>query len=228
MNIALFLQMAAEACPDRHALTHNDRHYSYAELYAAANHAAQLFAAANVKFVSLLDVSSPAVPVALMGAAMAGVPYVPLNYRLSEEQLTPLFERISPAYLIAGEGGPDYDFNDWTVQSTADFLADALAGETSEVTWNEDPAAVAVQLFTSGTTGTPKAALLRHEHLVSYILGSVEFMGAMEEEAALVTVPPYHIAGISAVMSNIYACRQICSCRISMPRSGCASVSKKP
>ena len=67
MNIALFLQMAAEACPDRHALTHNDRHYSYAELYAAANHAAQLFAAANVKFVSLLDVSSPAVPVALMG-----------------------------------------------------------------------------------------------------------------------------------------------------------------
>ena len=209
MNIALFLQMAAEACPDRHALTHNDRHYSYAELYAAANHAAQLFAAANVKFVSLLDVSSPAVPVALMGAAMAGVPYVPLNYRLSEEQLTPLFERISPAYLIAGEGGPDYDFNDWTVQSTADFLADALAGKTPEVTWNEDPAAVAVQLFTSGTTGTPKAALLRHEHLVSYILGSVEFMGAMEEEAALVTVPPYHIAGISAVMSNIYACRQI-------------------
>ena len=66
-----------------------------------------------------------------------------------------------------------------------------------------------MQLFTSGTTGTPKAALLRHEHLVSYILGSVEFMGAMEEEAALVTVPPYHIAGISAVMSNIYACRQI-------------------
>ena len=104
MNIALFLQMAAEACPDRRALTHDDRHYSYAELYAAANHAAQLFAAANVKFVSLLDVSSPAVPVALMGAAMAGVPYVPLNYRLSEEQLTPLFERISPAYLIAGEG----------------------------------------------------------------------------------------------------------------------------
>jgi len=209
MNIALFLQMAAEACPDRRALTHNDRHYSYAELYAAAKRAAQLFGAANVKFVSLLDVSSPAVPVALMGAAMAGLPYVPLNYRLSEEQLTPLFERISPAYLIAGEGGHEYGFNGWTVQSTADFLADSLAGETSEVIWNEDPAAVAVQLFTSGTTGTPKAALLRHEHLVSYILGSVEFMGAMEEEAALVTVPPYHIAGISAVMSNIYACRQI-------------------
>ena len=33
-------------------------------------------------------------------------------------------------------------------------------------------------------------------------------MGAMPEEATLVSVPPYHIAGISAVMSSIYACRR--------------------
>ena len=35
-----------------------------------------------------------------------------------------------------------------------------------------------VLLFTSGTTGAPKAAVLRHRHLVSYILGSVEFASA--------------------------------------------------
>jgi len=34
-------------------------------------------------------------------------------------------------------------------------------------------------------------------------------MGALEDEAALVSVPPYHIAGISAAMSNIYACRRV-------------------
>jgi acyl-CoA synthetase (AMP-forming)/AMP-acid ligase II len=34
-------------------------------------------------------------------------------------------------------------------------------------------------------------------------------MGAAEEQATLVSVPPYHIAGISAVMSSIYACRRI-------------------
>jgi acyl-CoA synthetase (AMP-forming)/AMP-acid ligase II len=34
-------------------------------------------------------------------------------------------------------------------------------------------------------------------------------MGALATEAALVSVPPYHIAGISAVISNIYACRRI-------------------
>jgi acyl-CoA synthetase (AMP-forming)/AMP-acid ligase II len=72
-----------------------------------------------------------------------------------------------------------------------------------------DPGAIAIQLFTSGTTGTPKAAVLRHENVVSYILGSVEFGAAGEEEAALVAVPPYHIAGISAVLSSTYSGRRI-------------------
>nr|MCS5568802.1 fatty acid--CoA ligase family protein [Pseudomonadales bacterium] len=67
----------------------------------------------------------------------------------------------------------------------------------------------AVLLFTSGTTGAPKAAVLRQKHLVSYILGSVEFMGADEEEAALVCVPPYHIAGIAAVLSSVYSGRRV-------------------
>lgn len=207
MNIALLLQMAAEACPERCALTHEGRHYTFSELYNGAERAAHHFLSAEVKFVALMDVSSPAVPIALMGAAMAGVPYAPINYRLSEAQLKPLLDRISPAYLITDVQVPERQ--GWVVQRSGEFMNLALSGETPELTWHDDPSAVAVQLFTSGTTGEPKAALLRHEHLVSYILGSVEFMGAGEDEAALVSVPPYHIAGISAVMSNIYACRHI-------------------
>ena len=53
------------------------------------------------------------------------------------------------------------------------------------------PEDIAILLFTSGTTGDPKAAVLRHKHLASYIIATVEFMGADEEEAALVSVPPY-------------------------------------
>jgi acyl-CoA synthetase (AMP-forming)/AMP-acid ligase II len=72
-----------------------------------------------------------------------------------------------------------------------------------------DPGAVAIQLFTSGTTGAPKAALLRHEHVMSYILGSVEFGAATPEEALLLAVPPYHIAGISSLLSSTYCARRI-------------------
>ena len=209
MNIALFLQMATEACPDRCALSHAGRNYTYQDLYSASKRAAAKFTASNCAYVSLLDESSPLVPVALMGAAMAGIPYVPINYRLSEEQILPLFERIDPAYLIVGANQGSYTFDNWVIQASSDFMNDVFDDTAVAVEDHEDPSAVAVQLFTSGTTGTPKAAILRHEHLVSYILGSVEFMGAAEEDATLVSVPPYHIAGISAIMSNIYACRKV-------------------
>ena len=64
-------------------------------------------------------------------------------------------------------------------------------------------------LFTSGTTGEPKAAVLRHRHLTSYVLETVEFMGAEPDEAALVSVPPYHIAGIAAVLTSVWSGRRL-------------------
>src|SRR3546814_18837770 len=68
---------------------------------------------------------------------------------------------------------------------------------------------IAVLLFTSGTTGDPKAAVLRHANLTSYVMSTVEFLGAGEEEAALVSVPSYHIAGISAILTAAYGGRRI-------------------
>jgi acyl-CoA synthetase (AMP-forming)/AMP-acid ligase II len=72
-----------------------------------------------------------------------------------------------------------------------------------------DPDDIAVLLFTSGTTGEPKAAVLRHKNLGSYIVSTVEFAGADEDECAIVSVPPYHIAGISAALSATYGGRRV-------------------
>nr|WP_222849596.1 AMP-binding protein [Trebonia kvetii] len=60
----------------------------------------------------------------------------------------------------------------------------------------------AVLLFTSGTTAKPKGAVLRHGHLLSYVLGTVDFGSAAEADAVLVSVPPYHIAGVGSVLST--------------------------
>jgi acyl-CoA synthetase (AMP-forming)/AMP-acid ligase II len=214
MNIAMLLQMAAEACPDRRALTSGHDQLTYKQLFDAAGTAAELIRASGCKYVSVLDTSSPAVPIALMGAAMAGVAYVPLNYRLTREQLDALMARIAPVYLVVGETHQDV----YKGVSRRSFLEATLGTAPAETRWDEDASAVAVQLFTSGTTGAPKAALLRHENLVSYILGTVEFMSAEEDEATLVSVPPYHIAGISAVLSSMYACRRV----VQLPDFGAA------
>ena len=72
-----------------------------------------------------------------------------------------------------------------------------------------DPDLPCVLLYTSGTTAAPKAAVLRHRHLMSYLLGTVEFASADEEDATLVSVPPYHVAGVANLLSNLYAGRRI-------------------
>ena len=180
MNIALLLEMAADAAPDRIALVCDGKRWSYAELLGAARGAAALIETSGASHVALLDESSEAAVIALFGAALAGVPYCPLNYRLADIDLAGLLERIAPALIVgdvdrverisSGKGH--------TTQARSDFVA---AAQEAEVTPDRDYDAgegIAVQLFTSGTTAAPKAAILRHSNLLGYILGAVEFGSA--------------------------------------------------
>jgi acyl-CoA synthetase (AMP-forming)/AMP-acid ligase II len=213
VNISLILQMAADADGERIGLVCDGRRWSYAALLAAARGAALAFTESGASHVALLDESSEAAAIALFGAAIAGIPYVPLNYRLADADLAALLGRIAPAYIVGDTArvtrlNPD---GGHIVRDRAAFAADAErrgAGAGAPEP-EESDTAIAVQLFTSGTTAAPKAALLRHSNLLSYILGTVEFMAAGEGEAALVSVPPYHIAGIAALLSSIYAMRRI-------------------
>ena len=203
--------MAAEAAPDRVGLVCDGRRWSYAELLAGARGAAEVIRDARVEHVALLDESSEAAVLALFGAALAGVPYVPLNYRLADADLAALLERITPA-VIVGDGDrvrrlhPSGANKLW---SRIDFVSAAQAAVPDDSVEADAGEGIAIQLFTSGTTAAPKAAILRHSNLVSYILGTVEFASAPEDDAALVSVPPYHIAGIAALLSSIYANRRI-------------------
>ncbi len=211
MNIFLLLQMAADAGAERTALVCDGRRWNYAELADAARGAADVITGAGCQYVALLDESSAAAPIALFGAALAGVPYVPLNYRLADEDLGALLGRIAPACVIGdtaraqrlnGDAGHKFLSRDEFI-AAAEAAAEGASGEERE------GEGIAAQIFTSGTTAAPKAALLRHSNLLGYILGTVDFMSADEDDAQLVCVPPYHIAGISALMSSIYSMRRI-------------------
>jgi acyl-CoA synthetase (AMP-forming)/AMP-acid ligase II len=212
MNISLILQMAADTEPQRIGLVCHGQSWSYGTLLKAARSAAMSITKSGCTHVALLDESSVAAPIGLFGAAMAGVPYVPLNYRLADSDLAALLKRIAPAYIvgdterIARLGGSD---GPHVIRSRADFVAQATTSRDGESTAEDGGEAIAVQLFTSGTTAAPKAALLRHSNLLSYILGTLEFGSAALQEAALVSVPPYHIAGIAALLSSIYTLRRI-------------------
>ncbi|HEX7852166.1 MAG TPA: AMP-binding protein [Sphingobium sp.] len=211
MNISLILEMAADAASDRVGLVCDGKRWTYGDLIAAARGAAETIRKSSVEHVALLDESSEAGAIALFGAGLAGVPYCPLNYRLADTDLAALLERITPSVIIGDVERvkrlcPD-ERN--VVLSRADFVAAAQAASATAPTEGDEGEGIAIQLFTSGTTAAPKAAILRHSNLLSYILGTVEFGSAEEEDAALVSVPPYHIAGISALLSSIYSLRRI-------------------
>jgi len=213
MNLMMLLEMAANGLEDRVAVGSLDSGLTYRQLFEQAGEAAARFRADPGAKVVLCDESSPAVPVALFGAAWAGMPYVPLNYRLPDDDLRALAERSAPGVAIGDDsgaarlGGVEGLTAVTRDQFIADRSGDAPAIEPGD--WSMDAEEIAVLLFTSGTTGAPKSAVLRHKHLVSYILGSVEFMGAGEDEATIVSVPPYHVAGVSAMLSSVYAGRRI-------------------
>jgi acyl-CoA synthetase (AMP-forming)/AMP-acid ligase II len=211
VNLMMLLEMAASGSPDRIAVQNGADRLSYEELLRAAGCAAAEARAFGCERFAMLDVSSLALPIGLFGSAWAGVPFVPLSYRLTGEEIERLASQIVPAYLVTEEVRVEAlsRLPQTRVVSREAFLARAREGTGSDASWPMDPEDIAVLLFTSGTTGAPKAAVLRHKHLVSYILGSVEFGSASEDDAALVSVPPYHVAGIAAIVSSVYAGRRI-------------------
>jgi long-chain acyl-CoA synthetase len=200
MNIYLILQMAAEAMGDREAVKLNNDSITYSELNYMSKSVASLVK--NNEKIGFLSENNLLMPAALFGAAIAGVEFVPLNYRLSEEQLNMQLKRISPAILFT-----DQDIKCKGIK-TIGITTLALDNKVELDNYSDDEA-VAVELFTSGTTGEPKSAVLKHKNLMAYILGTVEFMSAGAEESVLLSVPPYHIAGIAAVLSSSYSGRKI-------------------
>ena len=213
MNLMMLLEMASSAFGDRVAFGSKDGSgITYQDLYEKAGKASQHFTEANADHVSFLGESNLALPISLFGSSWAGLPFVPLNYRLAGEEVQALADRITPTVTVTNKELSNIlqdkeGVSLMTGKQLIDYTTEG--GVIPEPSWNMDPDEIAILLFTSGTTGAPKAAVLRQTHLVSYILGSVEFMGAADNEASLVSVPPYHVAGIAAMCSSVYSGRRI-------------------
>jgi acyl-CoA synthetase (AMP-forming)/AMP-acid ligase II len=207
MHLGLVLEMVHSGYGSRTAVTVGHTSLDYAALaersWAATGYIRQL-AVPSVVYIGGNDL---AYPVSLFGAAGAGVPFIPLNYRLGTEQLTAQVA-AHPGSLILHAHHPPFGPDPDRTLACQSFL-DQIEGVTAEPPPPVDPELPCILLYTSGTTSAPKAAVLRHRHLMSYLFGTVEFASADEDEAALVSVPPYHIAGVANLLSNLFAGRRI-------------------
>jgi acyl-CoA synthetase (AMP-forming)/AMP-acid ligase II len=208
MNLSLLLDMATDGFGDRIVAGRRADGMTARRLRGLSNGGAVTIGDADA--LLYLDVNGPAFPVALFAAARAGVPLVPLNYRLGAEQLEELLSR-HPGAVGIGASGTEAIFERIGIRhhTTETWLAAAAAEETT-ASGDVDPAVErpAVIIYTSGTTSAPKGVLLRHDNLISYVLGTVEFGSADAAEGSLVSVPPYHIAAVVNTITNLYAGRR--------------------
>jgi acyl-CoA synthetase (AMP-forming)/AMP-acid ligase II len=217
MTLIMLLEMVASAFGDRLGLGTAERGLTYGQLLERSARGGSIVAGRSVKAVVYLGTTDLAFPVALFAAAWAGVPFIPLNYRLSDEQLQALLAQHPDLLAITDDPGRVRALGGASVQVVdldewMELTSDAAPGASPtdeippSVTDSDD---VAVLLYTSGTTSAPKAVVLRHRHLAAYVITSIEFASADEDAAALISVPPYHIAGVANTITSIYSTRRI-------------------
>jgi len=208
LSLTLLLDMAVSGHPDRIALGPRAGGLTFGQLGRNAAGGAAVLRRRGARHVVFAGRNGPCFPRLLFASAMAAVPFVPLNYRLSGDQLLEMIAGLDQPLVVADEEYLPLLAGSRDTIGTSAFLAQAAAADPADPAPADD-SAPAVLLFTSGTTARPKAVVLRHENLVAYILGTVEFGGAGDDEAALVAVPPYHIAAVGSALSNLYAGRRV-------------------
>jgi acyl-CoA synthetase (AMP-forming)/AMP-acid ligase II len=207
VSISLLLELAVATCPDRIAVGRLDDGVTFAELAERAAAAAGRLVETGPKSIAYLGLSGPAFHVALFAASHAGLPITPLNYRLSDAQLADLLAQLDRPVVVADPGYMAHVPSEYRVVDTGDLLTAPASDGAPPAAVDDESAAVI--LFTSGTTSAPKGVVLRHSHLVAYVLQTVNPGSADEGDAALVSVPPYHVAGVGTVLSNTVAGRRI-------------------
>ncbi|MFC5754463.1 class I adenylate-forming enzyme family protein [Actinomadura rugatobispora] len=206
MNLAMILDMVADGDPGRVLVGDRAGGLTAAGLRDRAVAGAARVASSGADRLLYLGPNGPAFPVALFAAALAGVPFLPVNYRYGDEQLADVLGRQKEPLVVTDtpdrvDGAPAIGLEE--------FLGLPAAEKPPQAAWEIDAESVAVLLMTSGTTAAPKSAVLRHANLAAYVFGSVEFGSAAEDDATLVCVPPYHIAAVANALSNLYSGRRI-------------------
>ena len=210
MGIAMLLESIASAVPERPLVGARAGALTAGDLLALAGGGAAVLQELGADAVGFIGTGGPAFPVSLFAASLAGIPFTPLNYRLPGGQLTELADGLGqrPVLIVDAQYATAFLALSATILTTEQWLAAAEAAEPAAA-GEVDDELPAVVLYTSGTTSKPKGAVLRHSHLVSYVLQTVEFASADEDDAALISVPPYHIAGVGTVLTNMFAGRRI-------------------
>lgn len=201
------------------AITFADETWSYEELLHRVRAAAAVFHQKGVRKgdrVGILCQNRPDVVVFLLATARLGAIFVPLNFRLTGPELSYVINNADLHTLVVG---PEYasviasiehelsckfyaqfgaahanwpDFND--LMSNAGTAPDATHLDDNDVS---------TILYTSGTTGKPKGAMITHGNIWANNINWILAYGFREDDVMLSVAPMFHAGGLYALLPSV-------------------------
>src|SRR3982075_279817 len=202
--------------PSRLAIeTHDGQRISYADLIARAGQMANVLVARGVKpgdrVAAQTEKSVPGLGLYL-GTGRAGAVYLPLNTAYTLNELDYFIGDAEPSLVvcdpskadgigaIAAKGGAKVETLGADGKGTLTDAAAKASPEFKTVARTDDD--LAAILYTSGTTGRSKGAMLTHDNLASNSLALVDYWRFTNKDVLIHALPIYHTHGLF-VASNV-------------------------
>ncbi|KPK46989.1 MAG: hypothetical protein AMJ77_04555 [Dehalococcoidia bacterium SM23_28_2] len=226
MNTAEFLTISASIVPEREALVCNGTRLTYLQVQERVNRLANALTDLGVESgqkVAVMALNSHRSVEVYYACAKLGAVFVPINYRAKREELTYIVNNSEASILFVGERyleliasiRPElrgvrhficYDGRPQGMQNYEDVIARYEPEEVFVEVDDNDPT---VLLYTSGTTAMPKGVVLTYLSLSVYVTNTVEPANPETHDITMLSVPVYHVAGATAIMSSIWGGRTL-------------------
>ena len=218
MTIQDLFARSAGRFPERPAIVFRDQRVSYGELRRRTAAAASLLQGMGIRAGDRVLLVSPNLPefgVGYLGVLMAGAVVVPLNPLLKAEEVRYALEDSGAAAMVgveaslptlqsarAGLGRPCPIVSlDGPARGEGDDRC--LAAHPTDTPSLGRPARaaedVAVCLYTSGTTGRPKGALLSHRNLIANLESFRAVLHVTQDDVFLAVLPLFHAYGATVL-----------------------------
>jgi len=220
-HLNAMLAAAVAAHGEHEAIVTQERRVRHADLARLAGRVAAGLAARGIVAgdrVAILCANDLEFVLALLGTLRLGAIAVPVNVREQRPELAFILRQCGARALVfdAALAGRLPDAAEapalrlrLAVGGDAPLAAPfgaLLRGEAPEIAAaapsEEDPAVI---LYTSGTTGHPKGALLTHLNLIHTIMHYQACMRLTERDRSLLAVPASHVTGLAAILLPMLA-----------------------
>ena len=199
-NVGRWIRDRASESPDKAALINaaSGESWSYARLNTVTNCCAAALAARGVRSGDRVAVALPSEPIYLalyFAAAKLGAIFLPLNSRWTARELAFQLADAGPRIALTDPSIP-LEPNDGTELVEIDRFRADLPRAAAEPELAPGGDAAQVIMYTSGTTGEPKGAVLPHRKTRANSENAVAYFGIEADDRVIVPVPLFHSYGL--------------------------------